>query len=147
MADGVTIPASGTGTATPVIATDDVNGAHHQYVKAEFGADGTATKVTQETPLPTAARAATATPTTVNGSVTSQTALAANANRLGALFFNDGDARCILYFGATASPTAVTVILGPGQFLALPAPIYTGRIDAVWESAWTAGNLYVTELT
>jgi len=39
MADNVTIPASGTGTATPVVATDDVSGVHYQYVKL---VDGTA---------------------------------------------------------------------------------------------------------
>lgn len=38
MADNVTIPASGTGTATPVIATDDVSGVHYQYVKLVDGA-------------------------------------------------------------------------------------------------------------
>jgi len=33
MADNVTIPATGTGTATPVVATDDIGGIHYQYVK------------------------------------------------------------------------------------------------------------------
>lgn len=40
MADNVTIPAQGTGTATPVIATDDVAGVHYQKVKIALGADG-----------------------------------------------------------------------------------------------------------
>lgn len=40
MVDNVTIPASGTGTATPVIATDDVAGVHYQAVKIALGADG-----------------------------------------------------------------------------------------------------------
>lgn len=42
MADNVTIPASGTGTATPVVATDDVGGAHYQRVKVDLGGDGAA---------------------------------------------------------------------------------------------------------
>lgn len=40
MADNVTIPASGTGTATPVVATDDVGGVHYQKVKLDLGGDG-----------------------------------------------------------------------------------------------------------
>lgn len=41
MADNVTIPATGSGTATPVVATDDVSGVHYQYVKLVDGtADG-----------------------------------------------------------------------------------------------------------
>lgn len=40
MADNVTIPATGSGTATPVVATDDVSGAHFQRIKVDLGADG-----------------------------------------------------------------------------------------------------------
>lgn len=45
MVDNVTIPASGTGTATPVVATDDVAGIHYQRVKLVGGADGAATRL------------------------------------------------------------------------------------------------------
>lgn len=41
MADTVTIPATGTGTATPVIATDDISSVHYQRIKLVHGADGT----------------------------------------------------------------------------------------------------------
>lgn len=37
MADNVTVPTTGTGTATPVIATDDVSGVHFQRVKLVDG--------------------------------------------------------------------------------------------------------------
>ncbi|MFZ5676322.1 MAG: hypothetical protein ACOZAM_25460 [Pseudomonadota bacterium] len=40
MADNVIIPATGGGTATPVIATDDVGGIHYQAVKIDLGGDG-----------------------------------------------------------------------------------------------------------
>ncbi|MGH6953176.1 MAG: hypothetical protein ACREGL_03280, partial [Alphaproteobacteria bacterium] len=40
MADNVTIPATGSGSATPIVATDDVGGAHHQRVKVDLGGDG-----------------------------------------------------------------------------------------------------------
>lgn len=49
MADNVTLN-SGTGGA--VVATDDDGVAHHQYVKLEFGADNTQTKVSAADPLP-----------------------------------------------------------------------------------------------
>jgi len=42
MADNLTGPLSGTGTATPVIATDDVGGVHHQRVKVSLGPPDTA---------------------------------------------------------------------------------------------------------
>jgi hypothetical protein len=40
MADNLTIPATGTGTATPVVATDDVSSVHFQKVKLDVGGDG-----------------------------------------------------------------------------------------------------------
>jgi hypothetical protein len=45
MADNVTIPATGTGTATPVIATDDVASVHYQRIKVVGGADGAAARL------------------------------------------------------------------------------------------------------
>lgn len=43
MADNITVPATGSGTATPVVATDDVAGVHYQRVKLVDGTlDGTA---------------------------------------------------------------------------------------------------------
>lgn len=47
MADNVTLPGAGA-----VVATDDDGAAQHQYVKVEFGADGTFSKVATTTPLP-----------------------------------------------------------------------------------------------
>jgi hypothetical protein len=51
-ADDVTIPATGSGTATPVIAADLIAGVYHQRVKLEFGADGAASDVASGNPLP-----------------------------------------------------------------------------------------------
>lgn len=48
MADNIDITA-GSGTK---VATDDDGTAHHQYVKLEFGADNTQTKVSSSDPLP-----------------------------------------------------------------------------------------------
>lgn len=52
MADNVTLPGTGA-----VVATDDDGSAQHQYVKLEFGADGTQTKVDGSNPLPVVASA------------------------------------------------------------------------------------------
>lgn len=54
MADNVTIPATGSGTATPVVATDDIGGVHHQLVKLEWGPADTAnqTDTASGKPLP-----------------------------------------------------------------------------------------------
>lgn len=51
MADNVTIPASGNGTATPVVATDDVSGVHFQKVKLDVGADGASDPVSGSLPV------------------------------------------------------------------------------------------------
>lgn len=42
MADNVTIPATGSGDATPLVATDQIGSAHHQLVKVEWGPADTA---------------------------------------------------------------------------------------------------------
>jgi len=49
MADNIVLDA-GSGGST--VATDDDGTAHHQYVKVEFGADNTQTKVTSSAGLP-----------------------------------------------------------------------------------------------
>lgn len=49
MADNITLNA---GSGGAVVATDDDGTAHHQYVKLEFGADNTQTKVTSSVGLP-----------------------------------------------------------------------------------------------
>jgi hypothetical protein len=62
-----------------VVASDDIGGAQHQYVKLEFGGDGTATKVETAAPLPvTLASAGTATPVTQSGTWTVQPGNTAN---------------------------------------------------------------------
>lgn len=46
MADGVTIPATGSGTATPLVATDDAGAAGHvQFVKLAISTDASATPI------------------------------------------------------------------------------------------------------
>lgn len=51
MADDITLNQMSGGS---VVATDEVNSKHYQYVKPAFGADGTATLVSSTNPLPVA---------------------------------------------------------------------------------------------
>lgn len=55
------------GTGGPTFATDDDGTAHHPYVKVEFGADNTQTKVSTSNPLPVDIRAENASVTVDNG--------------------------------------------------------------------------------
>lgn len=90
--------------------------------------------------------ASTATLSNVSASVTSVTLLAANADRRQAIIYNDSSANLYIKFGTTASTTSFTALLGSGGYYELPAnPIYTGRIDGIWDAA--TGDARVTELT
>lgn len=79
----------------------------------------------------------------VAGAGASQTALASNANRLGAAFYNDSTVTCYLKCGATASASSFTVAIPPTGYYELPYPQYTGIVDVLI----TSGNLRVTEFT
>lgn len=87
--------------------------------------------------------------TNVANSATSVTVLASNANRKGALFFNDDTAvtgaSLYLKFGATASTTSFTKKLAPQEYYELPEPVYTGIIDGIASAA--TGSCRVTEIT
>jgi hypothetical protein len=117
MADNVTLNA-GSGGAT--IATDDDGTAHHQYVKLEFGADNTQTKVTSSVGLPTAelGRAAVlhfqaSIPTTAGG-----TQLASNACKEATvknLLSNSN----IIWVGITGVAANSGYELNPGESLTL----------------------------
>lgn len=117
MADGVTLN-SGSGGAT--IATDDDGTAHHQYVKLEFGADNTQTKVTSSVGLPTAelGRAAVlhfqaSIPTTAGG-----TQLASNACKE-ATVKNLWSNSNIIWVGITGVAANSGYELNPGESLTL----------------------------
>lgn len=84
--------------------------------------------------------------TSVSGSATSVSLLAANTSRKGALFFNDSTATLYLKLGTTASTSSYTVQIGSNAYFELPdTKIYTGAIDGIWSSA--AGAVRITELT
>lgn len=84
--------------------------------------------------------------TSVVSAAVSTSILASNANRRMAILVNDTDKAVYVKLGATASVTSYTYRLTPLQTLELPFPIYTGAIDAIWDSSPT-GSMRVTEIT
>lgn len=88
-------------------------------------------------------KSTTGTMTSVAASATSVTALASNANRIGAAFYNDSSSLAYLAVSATtASLTAFTIRLMPNSYTDLDVD-YTGQINVIWATA--TGNLRVTE--
>ncbi len=147
MADNVTLNA---GSGGAVVATDDDSTAHHQYVKVEFGGDGTFTKVADSdgARLPVKPHTAgTGTRTSVADSATAVEILAANSARKGAVITNDSSA--MLYLGlGTVDPTTTnyTTKIPPDQSFKVPS-CYTGQIKGIWASDPGDGAARVTELT
>lgn len=92
-----------------------------------------------------AATASTATLTNVASSATTVQALAANTARVGCTVYNDSSAILYLKFGTTASTSSYTVQIPAGGFYEFGAPVYTGRLDAIWSAA--NGNARITELS
>lgn len=89
-------------------------------------------------------QAGTGTQTTVAGSATNVTLLAANTSRLGAIIVNDSAAILYVRYAATATTSNYTVKMMPDAYHEVPFG-YTGIIDGIWSSA--TGNARVTELT
>ena len=86
-----------------------------------------------------------ATITTVAGSTSSGTIIAANPKRLGLLIYNDSSAILYLRYGTgTAVSTDMSVPIGANTLFEEPSG-YQGAITGVWASA--AGTARITELT
>lgn len=84
--------------------------------------------------------------TSVTSAAVSTSILASNANRRMAIMVNDTDKNAYVKLGATASTTSFSYKLTPGQTLELPIPVYTGAIDAIWDTSPT-GSMRVTEIS
>ena len=104
------------------------------------------------TPLPIASTgpaAGTATASVqapVASTTSSTTILAANASRRGVILHNSDANNLRIKFGATASASRVTRLIGPGDTWVMDEPIYSGIIDGIWD-ADGSGSAHVTELT
>jgi hypothetical protein len=89
----------------------------------------------------------TATHTVVVATVVPTVLLAANAVRLGAVFYNNSAGRFLfLRLGAGATTVAFSVRIGPQGFYEVEWPTYTGIVTGVW-SAGAPGDAQITELT
>jgi hypothetical protein len=84
--------------------------------------------------------------TSTSASASSVTVLASNASRKLAIFVNDADKIAYVKLGGTASTTSYSYKLQPNSTLELAQPVYTGVVDAIWETSPT-GAMRVTELT
>lgn len=107
--------------------------------------DGSGPVTVDGTITSTDARPATSVLASVAASVSSVVLRAANAARLGLTIFNDSTAILYLAFAATATTSAYTVKIGPGDYYELPRPVYTGDISGIWSAA--NGNARVTAVT
>jgi hypothetical protein len=82
--------------------------------------------------------------TNVSASASSVQLLVSNANRMGAMIYNDSTAVMYLKLGTTASITSYTVQLNRYDYYEVPSG-YTGRIDGIWTAA--TGSARVTEVS
>lgn len=89
--------------------------------------------------------ATTSTRTSVASTTSATQILAANTNRKGAVFLNDGSTNLFLALGSTGSTTDYTLKLGPGVAYEMTSPRYTGSVFGVWDSV--SGNCRITELS
>lgn len=71
----------------------------------------------------------------VAASATSVTLFAANTGIRARAVYNDSSSIMYLKYGATASATSFTVIVGAGGYFEFPLPVYGGVVDAIWASA------------
>lgn len=135
-------------TAT-TIATDEVAGTHYEVLKLADGTEDSATRIAAGVGTPVnalrtvEASAATPAQSSVAGSASSVSLLAANADRRGASITNDSTALLYLKLGTTASTTSYTVKMAAGALYEVPFG-YTGAIDGIWASA--TGNARITEV-
>lgn len=137
MADNRTLPATGTGTADIVVATDDIGGVNYQRVKPVWGADGSANDIdaTSSGALPIRSLGAgtnVGAQTTVTNSSTQ--IVAADTDRRGVLLLN---LQTVPVYLDPSGGTATTSMfrLDPGASIFLPC---TTAITGITSAAYSA---------
>ncbi len=84
--------------------------------------------------------------TSVSGSITSVSLLAANVNRKTFFVYNESAATLYLAWGATASLTAYTSQVPPNNLYEMPnASTWQGAVSGIWTSA--TGAARITEVS
>ena len=160
MANNVQITA---GSGTTIETIDEGSGVERQViVLGSIGKSGSETQLTggqntsansipiviasdQSTIAVKQTRSSTGTQSSVASSATDVTVLASNANRLGAIVYNDSTQ--ILYLllaSGKSSSSNYSVQLAANDYYEVPA-FYTGVIKGIWTSA--NGNARVTEFS
>lgn len=92
-----------------------------------------------------AARATATSSTAIAGTTASGTALALNANRLGAALYNDSTALCYVNLGtAAASNSSKTIAMAGSAYYEVPFG-YTGVITLAMSAS--SGTVYVTQFS
>lgn len=101
---------------------------------------------TEDVALLPAVSVATASLSALASLATSAQLLAANSSRTGLMLVNTDANDCRIKYGTTASASSFSAIVpGNNGYWEMPRPIYTGRIDAIWD-ADGSGSLFATEL-
>lgn len=150
-----TQPVSGTVTANqgtpaivanawPILVTDGINTAVVTTTAPAANAAGLVVRIAGSVAV-SFTQPGTGTVTSVTVGTTVVTALAANTNRLGASFWNNGGQSVYLRLSAGATTALFTVRISNKGFYELQFPAYTGIVSAI-VAAGTA-TLLVTELT
>jgi hypothetical protein len=136
--------AAAVAAAWPILVTDGANTAVVTTTAPAANAAGLVVRVAG-TIATTIAQPSTGTVTSVSVGTTVVTALAANTNRLGASFWNDGAQNVYLRLSAGATTALFTVRISNKGFYELQFPSYTGIVTAITAAA--TATLLVTELT
>jgi len=80
------------------------------------------------------------------GAASSNTSLvAANASRIQIILFNDSNKSAFVKYGTSASSTSFSIKMPPESHHFIDGPVYSGAIDAIWESGAT-GAMQITEM-
>lgn len=137
MADNVALPA-----VSGSVAADDIGGIKHQRVKVEFGADGTASDVSNANGLPVA----------LQGRNYEAVAASSSAQVLGATGAAGDDIDAVLVIPTTLSPgavalldnaTSMTIFAGGANSLSNLAPFYIAlgmkSVSGPWKLTTGAG--------
>jgi hypothetical protein len=86
--------------------------------------------------------ATTAVKTNVTSVTTSTTILAANANRRGAIVFNDSTSVLYISYGtSTTSTTSFSVKVAAGAVYLLDVPLWNGAMTGIWSAAQGAARV------
>lgn len=131
-------------SAWPILVTDGVDTAEVTNAAPGAGAFGLVVRVAGSITT-TVAQPATSTVTSVALSVVVATILASNANRLGAILWNNGAQQAYVKLGAAATTASFTARLANQSEWEIPFPVYTGIITGI--TAVGTATMLATELT